>query len=106
MIPGLSLIGAGMDSCVVDTRQLLTMQNYKTIDMKDSCLIKGFYIRSTIDFNYGYGIYTEANVGLITENKFSDANIGVVLWESNIRCITIIFLKYGLELRYSTHILL
>jgi len=79
MIPGLSLIGAGMDSCVIDTRQLLTLQNYKSVDMKDSCLVKGFYIISTNNFDYGYGIYTEELSGLITENKFSNANTGIIL---------------------------
>jgi len=83
MILGLSLIGAGTDSCWIDSRQLLTMQNDNTIEMKDSCLIKGFYIRSTTDFNYGNGIYATGQTGLITENKFSEANDGVVLWESN-----------------------
>jgi hypothetical protein len=79
MIPGLSLIGAGMDSCVIDTRQLVTMQNYKTIDMRDSCLVKGFYIISTNNFDYGYGIYTNQQTGIITENKFSNANTGITL---------------------------
>ena len=85
MVPGLSLIGSGADSCWIDSRQLVTMQNDNTIDMKDSCLVKGFYILSTIDFNYGNGIYATGQTGLITENKFSDANDGVVLWESNIK---------------------
>jgi hypothetical protein len=79
MIPGLFLIGAGMDSCIIDTRQLLTLQNYKSVDMKDSCLVKGFYIISTNNFDYGYGIYTEELSGLITENKFSNANTGIIL---------------------------
>jgi hypothetical protein len=79
MIAGLALIGAGMDSCILDARQLVTMQNYKSIDMKDSCLIKGFYIISTNNFDYGYGIYTNQQTGIITENKFSNANTGIIL---------------------------
>ncbi|NWF91248.1 MAG: right-handed parallel beta-helix repeat-containing protein, partial [Ignavibacteriaceae bacterium] len=79
MIPGLALIGSGSDSCWIDSRQLVTMQNYKTIDMKNNCLVKGFYIRSTNNFDYGYGIYTEAETGLISENKFSNANTGIIL---------------------------
>jgi hypothetical protein len=83
MIPGLSLIGAGTDSCWIDSRQLVTMQNYKTIDMKDSCLIKGFYVLSTNNFNYGFGIWAEGQSGLITANKFSNANSGVLLYASD-----------------------
>ncbi|MCW8818322.1 MAG: right-handed parallel beta-helix repeat-containing protein, partial [Ignavibacteriaceae bacterium] len=84
MINGLSLIGAGTDSCVVDSRQLVTLQNYKTIDMKNNCLVKGLYILSSNDFDYGYGIYTEAQSGLITLNKFSNANSGIELYGSNV----------------------
>ncbi len=84
MIDGLSLIGAGMDSCVIDSRQLVTLQNYKTIDMKNSCLVKGFYIRSTNNFDYGFGIYTEGESGMVTLNKFSEANSGILLSSSNV----------------------
>jgi hypothetical protein len=84
MIPGLALIGAGTDSCIVDSRQLITMQNYKTLEMKNSCLVKGFYIRSSNNFDYGYGIYATGQTGQITENKFSNCNSGVLLWQSNI----------------------
>jgi hypothetical protein len=79
MIDGLSLIGAGTDSCWVDSRQLVTMQNPRTVDMKDNCLIKGFYIISSNNFNYGYGIFATGQIGLITLNKFSNANTGIVL---------------------------
>ena len=85
MIPGLSLIGAGMDSCIVDTRQLLTMQNYKAVDMKNNSLVAGFYIRASNNFDYGSGIWAEGQTGLITENKFSSANTGIDLYNSNIQ---------------------
>jgi hypothetical protein len=84
MIDGLSLVGSGTDSCIVDSRVFSPMGN-RTITMPDSCLIKGFYIRTSNDFDYGYGIYTTGQNGLITENKFSTANSGVVLWASNIQ---------------------
>jgi parallel beta-helix repeat protein len=84
MISGLSLIGEGSDSCCIDTRQLLTLQNYKSIDMKNNCLVRGFYVLSTNNLTYGYGIYTEAQTGLITLNKFSHANIGINLFQSSI----------------------
>ncbi|MFI5237052.1 MAG: right-handed parallel beta-helix repeat-containing protein [Ignavibacteriales bacterium] len=83
MIPGLALIGAGTDSCIVDGRIFATLGS-RTIEMMDSCLVKGFYILATNNFDYGYGIYSEANTGLITENKFSNANTPIVLFGSNI----------------------
>ncbi|MBV6421703.1 MAG: hypothetical protein DAHOPDDO_02984 [Ignavibacteriaceae bacterium] len=83
MIPGLSLIGSGTDSCIVDSRSF-PLTNNRTITMLDSCLVKGFYIRTSNNFDYGRGIHTEAQTGLITENKFSNANIGIVLWESDV----------------------
>ena len=78
MIDGLALIGAGTDSCCIDARSFSTSGSV-AIAMKDSCLIKGFYILASNNFNYGYGIYTFGQTGLITLNKFSDANSGIVL---------------------------
>jgi hypothetical protein len=82
MIDGLSLIGAGTDSCVVDSRTF-PLTNNRTITMQDSCLVKGFYILSSNNFDYGFGIYAIGQTGLITKNKFSNANVGIVLWESD-----------------------
>ena len=42
MIPGLSLIGSGTDSCIVDSRNF-PPQGLHTVEIADSCLIKGFY---------------------------------------------------------------
>ena len=83
MIPGLSLIGAGTDSCVVDSRSF-PLTNNRTITMKDACLVKGFYIRTSNNFDYGQGIRTDGQTGLITLNKFSNANSGISLWQTNI----------------------
>src|SRR5574338_1150698 len=38
MIPGLSLIGAGMDSCVIDTRALVDTIVFTSVTFADSCL--------------------------------------------------------------------
>ncbi len=43
MIPGLSLIGAGTDSCIVDSRNF-PPQGLHTVEVAESCLIKGFHI--------------------------------------------------------------
>jgi hypothetical protein len=77
-INGLSLIGAGTDSCWIDARSF-AVSGSVAIAMQDSCLIKGFYILASNNFNYGYGIYTFGLTGLVTLNKFSNANTGIVL---------------------------
>jgi hypothetical protein len=82
MIDGLSLIGAGTDSCIVDSRSF-PLTNNRTITMKDSCLVTGFYIRTSNNFDYGNGIRAEGQNGIITLNKFSNANSGVLLFSSN-----------------------
>jgi hypothetical protein len=84
MISGLSLIGAGTDSCVVDSRSF-PLSNNRTITMEDACLVTGFYIRSSSNFSYGYGIWAVGQTGLITQNKFSEANRGIALRASNIK---------------------
>ena len=91
MIPGLSLIGAGTDSCIVDSRSF-PLTNNRTITMQNACLVKGFYIRTSNDLYYGRGIYTQGQTGLITDNKFSDANHGIDLFGSSIKYIITIFL--------------
>ncbi|HCY77940.1 MAG TPA: hypothetical protein DHV28_18695 [Ignavibacteriales bacterium] len=54
MIPGLTLIGAGMDSCIIDTRQLSTP--YYSMRTYDGCYVKGFgiYCRNASE---GWGVY-------------------------------------------------
>jgi hypothetical protein len=57
MVPGLSLIGAGMDSCIIDMTDRTTYVN--AVTMKDSCLIKGFNIKFSrlLPWIRGLGIY-------------------------------------------------
>ena len=78
MIPGLSLIGAGMDSCIVDTRNFAAA-GFSAIEVHDSCLIKGFHlIISSTDI--GYGIVGFVANGLIAQNKVSQGTQGILLW--------------------------
>ncbi len=44
MIHGLTMIGAGMDSCIIDTRTIATPPSYYAVIMKDECSIEGFHI--------------------------------------------------------------
>ncbi len=86
MIPGLSLIGAGMDSCKIDTRALVTSQNFVSVAIADSCLLTGFHILVYSNTNWGIGI---SSVGswencLITKNSISTGNEGIYLGGSPI----------------------
>jgi hypothetical protein len=77
MIPGLSLIGAGMDSCFIDTRQLVTSQNYRCVETADSSLFTGFNILVYNNSNWGIGIAIDGK-SLVTLNKISRGNFGVL----------------------------
>jgi len=61
MIPGLSLIGAGLDSCVIDTRALVDTITFIANNVKDSCLLKGFQITVYSSNEIGYGIKANGN---------------------------------------------
>jgi hypothetical protein len=82
MIPGLSLIGAGMDSCVIDTRELATPTDFRAVEMDDSCTIKGFNIIVSHNDD-GVGIFVwDADV-TVKNNKTTNAFIGIFLYNSN-----------------------
>jgi hypothetical protein len=95
MIPGLSLIGSGTDSCIVDSSGF-PLTNNRTITMLDSCLVKVSTSVQVIILTMVRGIYTEGQTALVTENKFSNANTGII-WESIFKCIKITFLILGGE---------
>ncbi len=105
MISGLSLIGAGTDSCIVDSRSF-PLTNNRTITMQNACIVKGFYIRTSNNFDYGRGIYTQGQTGLITENKFSIGNTGINLFGSNITAYKNYFfnIRFGITLTNSNAI--
>ena len=80
MIPGLSLIGAGMDSCVIDTRALVNAQEFISVEVKDSCLLKGFHIIVYNNTEMGFGIGGGGgNSTLITLNKVTNASMGLFI---------------------------
>src|SRR5690606_13478361 len=43
MINGLALIGAGTDSCIIDTRALVTSIGFIAVTVADSCIFEGFH---------------------------------------------------------------
>jgi hypothetical protein len=77
MIPGLSLIGAGSDSCYIDTRDLVTTANYTSVYVAEYGLFTGFNILVYYNSSMGYGIRnTGSGSCLITLNKITRGGIG------------------------------
>jgi len=76
MIPGLSLIGAGMDSCVI----YLSATGVPAVQIMDTCLFKGFKILLPNTLNT-WGIQADQNGdgSLITENRIVNASLGTYL---------------------------
>jgi hypothetical protein len=80
MIPGLSLIGAGADSCLIDTRQLVNSWDDIAVEVADSCLLKGFKIIVSNNLEIGWGIAgSGSSSSLITMNRVTSVGIGVFL---------------------------
>ncbi len=77
MIPGLSLIGAGRDSCAIDTRAFATTMSYRSVIVADTCLFKGFKIIVANNTNLGGGISGTAINSLITLNIITSAKYGI-----------------------------
>ncbi len=77
MIPGLSLIGEGTDSCIIDTRALVTSQNYRSVQSADSSLLSGFYVLVYNNSNWGIGIAVDGR-SLVKSNKVTYANQGIL----------------------------
>jgi hypothetical protein len=86
MIPGLALIGAGMDSCVIDTREI-AQPSFHSIEFFDSCLIKSFGIYVSFG-NIGTGIFIsgswDAINGIVDSNKISNSAVGVSAENTNV----------------------
>ena len=76
MIPGLSLIGAGMDSCVIDTRELVNDVDFLAVNVVENCLFMGFNIYVYYNSTKGYGVGGSTN-SIITLNKVTTAGIGI-----------------------------
>ena len=77
MIPGLSLIGAGMDSCVIDTRELV-YSGFQALIVHDMGTVKYFRFLISND-GIGTGVYTDAGSGEISHNYFLNPSLGVAL---------------------------
>src|SRR3989339_765026 len=85
MIPGLSLIGSGMDSCIIDTQELVTPTDFYAITFKDSCNFCGFQvIVSNAAYGTGVlGINILSNNSKFTQNHIRNASTGMLLSNIN-----------------------
>jgi hypothetical protein len=77
MIPGLSLIGAGADSCEINTQAFATTTSYRSVIVKDTCLFKGFKIVVANSTELGGGVGGTAFNSLIALNRITNAKYGV-----------------------------
>jgi hypothetical protein len=80
MINGLALIGAGTDSCIIDTRALVTSQNFTSVTIADSCLFTEFHILVFYNSDMGRGINAAVGNGnnFILNNKITTARRGII----------------------------
>ena len=59
MKAGISLIGSGMDSCIIDTREFPQDPQIIAVKWEDNCLLSGFSIFvSPSTGTQGYGVYS------------------------------------------------
>ncbi|MBK7378525.1 MAG: right-handed parallel beta-helix repeat-containing protein [Ignavibacteriales bacterium] len=77
MIPGLSLIGAGMDSCVIDF-----INSGVAVQVVENCVLKEFNVLVQNNINT-IGISGSGNNSLITLNNVNNASQGIYISNSN-----------------------
>jgi hypothetical protein len=80
MIPGLALLGAGMDSCVI----YLSASGIPAVQVADTCLLTGFKILLPNTSNT-WGIEVTGSGSLITLNKVANASLGLYLSDVDIK---------------------
>jgi parallel beta-helix repeat protein len=76
MIPGLSLFGTGMDSCVINGSSL-AYTGYHTVEVVDSCIFRGFTVIAYYSSDMGTAIAGGGN-SLIRLNKATNAIVGIL----------------------------
>ncbi|MBZ0184485.1 MAG: hypothetical protein K8F60_18650, partial [Melioribacteraceae bacterium] len=86
MIRKLALIGSGIDSCIIDTRELATETNFVAVTMQPYCTFEGFYLIVSKK-NWGVGVdyfspLFSGEPALIANNKIVNAGLGI--WLTNL----------------------
>ena len=77
MIPGLSLIGAGIDSCVIDTKDSALTTGFRSVLLNNNCLIKNFQILVAYNTALGGGIGGTGSNSIITQNRITNGKYGI-----------------------------
>ncbi len=84
MIPGLALIGAGMDSCVIDLSDFTSF--IYAVEMKDSCLFEKFKLKLQYS---GVGVYMSFTDSvkscIVRYNDISYASHGISITEGQVK---------------------
>jgi hypothetical protein len=89
MVPGLSLIGGGMDSCVINLEFIST-----AVKMTDSCILEGFNIIVPDTLNtIGIDVNLIGRGGLVTLCKVNNASQGIYVRNNNTMVYKNIFVK-------------
>ncbi len=104
MIRNLSLIGGGIDSCIID---IGVSPSYDTVVvMRDSCLLSGFWVRAS-NTDRCHGIFAHGNGISVKGNKISNGNFGVLSENSGIVLVSNFFMnnKIGMYLYNSNSLL-
>jgi hypothetical protein len=89
MIAGLSLIGSGADSCEINTVNLVTSQNYRSVQTADSSLFTGFKIKIYNSSLWGIGIAVDGK-SLVEFNNIVNGRYGILNGSGAIICKNII----------------
>jgi hypothetical protein len=89
MRPGLSLIGSGMDSCVIDTRELVQPSSFYAVTISDTTLLRGFKIIVSdmypVNNYWGIGIRDPRRIinSIIEFNMLEQLQYGILLSRSD-----------------------
>ena len=81
---GITLLGSGIDSCIIDTREIKTLDiHIRAVKIQSDCMMKGFYIVVNTP-DSGIGIFGQAERVVIENNKITDAATGIYPGDSDI----------------------
>jgi len=103
---GITLLGSGIDSCIIDTREIKTSDiHIRAVKIQSDCTLKGFYIVVNTP-DSGIGIFGQAERVVIENNKITDAFYGIYPGDSDVLIKNNIFsnVDIGVCLESSTRV--
>jgi hypothetical protein len=66
---GITLLGSGIDSCIIDTREITTADiHIRSIKMESDCVLKGFWVMSNTP-DSGIAVFVQGLENIIVENN-------------------------------------